>query len=217
MGRNTPSTVGADLQSLAKEWESLHAERPPMLYHYTTAAGLIGIVGSQRLWATNARFLNDPSEIRYALRVISDTVGEMEKAYLEACRAEPTLSHFPDMASALLNLKAPRIELWAKDLLKAFDQQREVEEAEWRVIQFGLDAPLVKFRTSGGGIVPYVELDLTAETSDRPRLPIRTITYGPTLEPAVSERALKMLCSTAGYSDSEVIVRQSSIPFRGPG
>jgi hypothetical protein len=34
-------------------------------YHYTDAAGLIGILTSHRLWATDIRFLNDPSEGRY--------------------------------------------------------------------------------------------------------------------------------------------------------
>lgn len=34
-------------------------------YHYTDAAGLIGIVTSHRLWATDIRFLNDPSEGRF--------------------------------------------------------------------------------------------------------------------------------------------------------
>ncbi len=31
-------------------------------YHYTDAAGLAGILSSNRLWATDSRFLNDPSE-----------------------------------------------------------------------------------------------------------------------------------------------------------
>lgn len=33
------------------------------LFHYTNAAGLKGIIESQSLWATHARFLNDDSEI----------------------------------------------------------------------------------------------------------------------------------------------------------
>jgi hypothetical protein len=36
--------------------------RPWLLYHYTDAAGLLGIVSSNRLWASDASFLNDPSE-----------------------------------------------------------------------------------------------------------------------------------------------------------
>jgi hypothetical protein len=384
----------ANLANLAKDWDSLHTSVPTMLYHYTTAAGLMGILNSHRLWATNARFLNDPTEIRYALKVVSDTMRENEQPYKEALKAEPTLT-VPDIAAALSGRKIPRIESWAKDLLEVFDHQREVyvtsfceqgdllsqwrgyaagggyaigvsareiwqpvnarpgppvllrkviydpenqrrivsrwvramfdldlawrrarrdelnvsfqdgkknpaqppnrppsaasvtrrtksqkqaeakpflaslphiaatlrvlksarifkalgdqgkslkqieeiqtgitrflaeclisfkdpayyEEREWRAIQFGLDSPLVKFRTQEGNIVPFVELDLTAAEGSAPgRLPIRKITYGPTLEPGLSERALKILCGTSGYSDTEVTVSQSSIPYRG--
>ncbi|HKV87701.1 MAG TPA: DUF2971 domain-containing protein [Candidatus Dormibacteraeota bacterium] len=40
--------------------------RQDLLYHYTDAAGLIGILESQRLWASNAAYLNDPTELLYA-------------------------------------------------------------------------------------------------------------------------------------------------------
>jgi hypothetical protein len=36
--------------------------RQELLYHYTDAIGLLGIISSNRLWATDASFLNDPSE-----------------------------------------------------------------------------------------------------------------------------------------------------------
>lgn len=39
---------------------------PPVLYHYTDAQGLMSIVDSKELWATNVLYLNDASEIRYA-------------------------------------------------------------------------------------------------------------------------------------------------------
>jgi hypothetical protein len=32
------------------------------LFHYTTAAGLLGILNSSTLWATDLRFLNDAQE-----------------------------------------------------------------------------------------------------------------------------------------------------------
>lgn len=84
-------TAQPDLASLAKNWEDLHAHPPSVLYHSTTAAGLLGILNSQRVWATNARFLNDPSEIRYALGIVSEIVGQEEKAYGEArdARCDP--------------------------------------------------------------------------------------------------------------------------------
>jgi hypothetical protein len=36
--------------------------RQKMIYHYTDSGGLLGIVSSNRLWASDASFLNDPSE-----------------------------------------------------------------------------------------------------------------------------------------------------------
>ncbi len=42
------------------------AARSGYLWHYTTMAGLVGIFSSEELWATEARFLNDAEEIRWA-------------------------------------------------------------------------------------------------------------------------------------------------------
>ena len=38
---------------------------PAALYHYTTSAGLLGIIESNGIYLTDARFLNDSSEITY--------------------------------------------------------------------------------------------------------------------------------------------------------
>jgi Protein of unknown function (DUF2971) len=39
------------------------------LYHYTGAAGLLGIITSQQLWFTNYLHLNDPRELRYGMGI----------------------------------------------------------------------------------------------------------------------------------------------------
>lgn len=46
------------------------ADRPDMLWHYTNAAGFLGIFRSGKLWATNTDYLNDASEIRHARRLV---------------------------------------------------------------------------------------------------------------------------------------------------
>lgn len=38
---------------------------PPILYHYTTSDGLLGIIESRTLWATNVDFLNDAQELQF--------------------------------------------------------------------------------------------------------------------------------------------------------
>jgi hypothetical protein len=46
---------------------------PPVLYHYTTQAGLLGILQSDSVWATKIHYLNDASEYQLALD-IADSV-----------------------------------------------------------------------------------------------------------------------------------------------
>ncbi len=45
---------------------SSHPDIDECLFHYTTAAGLRGILGEKCIWATDSAFLNDLSEIIYA-------------------------------------------------------------------------------------------------------------------------------------------------------
>lgn len=42
------------------------------LYHYTSLDGLKGILKTRRLWSTDYRYLNDPSEIKHGKKIISD-------------------------------------------------------------------------------------------------------------------------------------------------
>jgi hypothetical protein len=42
---------------------------PTVLYHYTTGAGLIGIVENKELWATRATFVNDAKEFWHAFDI----------------------------------------------------------------------------------------------------------------------------------------------------
>jgi hypothetical protein len=48
-------------------------ERPQsLLFHYTTAAGMLGILNDSSIWASSAYHLNDAAEFRYALNLIAD-------------------------------------------------------------------------------------------------------------------------------------------------
>lgn len=47
-------------------------ERHPELFHYTTKAGLFGILESQTLWAAHARYLNDTTELQLAQGALAD-------------------------------------------------------------------------------------------------------------------------------------------------
>jgi hypothetical protein len=60
------------------EWES--GEEPKYIYHYTNSSGLMGIINSQTLWATDVWYMNDTQEGTYAL----DTI----RKFLDGCQPE---------------------------------------------------------------------------------------------------------------------------------
>jgi hypothetical protein len=47
------------------------------LYHYTDAAGLCGIVNSQRIWFTSYLHLNDPSEVIHGMDIVHQLLKAM--------------------------------------------------------------------------------------------------------------------------------------------
>src|SRR5437868_12026730 len=54
------------------------AQMPPkdLLFHYTTAEGLKGIIEKNELWATSAYFLNDSTEITYGCGLLKEVLDE---------------------------------------------------------------------------------------------------------------------------------------------
>ena len=62
--------------SFAEVWNKFHADVPHALWHYTDAGGVLGILQSNQLWLSDAAFLNDSSEMSYAVTVIEEIIGE---------------------------------------------------------------------------------------------------------------------------------------------
>ncbi len=50
---------------------------PKILYHYTTAAGMHGILKSKEIWTSHVLSLNDYAEISYPARTMKKTIEEM--------------------------------------------------------------------------------------------------------------------------------------------
>jgi hypothetical protein len=62
--------------------EQKAAARQPknfVLYHYTTADGLKGIIQNDELWATSAYYLNDSTEILYGYELIDEALAAWKK------------------------------------------------------------------------------------------------------------------------------------------
>ena len=65
-------------------WVQYHTERiPDIVYHYTDARGIVGIVQSNSLWASNAVFLNDASELIYLQNVVPAVIEELRTRYTD--------------------------------------------------------------------------------------------------------------------------------------
>lgn len=45
---------------------------PDTLYHYTTISGFMGILDSGSLWATDARYMNDSSELKFGIQYMKE-------------------------------------------------------------------------------------------------------------------------------------------------
>jgi hypothetical protein len=55
--------IEARFEALSKTEAAAEPQPGGELYHYTTAQGLLRIVESGQIWATNAQYLNDRSEL----------------------------------------------------------------------------------------------------------------------------------------------------------
>ena len=299
---------------LAEQWVSLHRKRPQYLYHYTNAQGLLGMLQSNRIWATNSRFMNDPTEITYATHLVREIMGsallkedtrwlgklkdqvstflnEYEnnaKVYIACfCTRGDLLSQWRGYGAvgggyaigfsgkhigakeitsfdqpepilrkviydrlmqerlvsdwlrglsilAQARRKKPKqtkanqrfneawgtFQMFLSECLNCFKDPAYREEQEWRVIQFGRsamrDVLKASFRSAGARVIPYVELDFRlAKGPYRGKLPAKLISYGPTLDPRVAERSLRLLCEAHGYSERRLTIRRSGVPFTG--
>lgn len=308
------SDIDDELSRLNEQWVKLHRKRPQYLYHYTNAQGLLGMLQSNRIWATNSRFTNDPTEIAYATRLVrkvleselpegdarwlkslKDRVNNILSEYDEhakiyiACfcthgdllsqwrgygavgggyalgfigkhigseeirsfeKPEPILRKViydrstqkrlvSDWLKGLVRLEQAlqkhyrqqgvqqliyqlkvSFEMFLYEYMICFKDPAYSEEQEWRIIQygrsFGREVVKASFRSGRANIVPYTELDFSpAKGPYRGKLPVRLIYYGPTLEPGVTERSLRLLREAFGYNEGNLTIQRSGVPFNG--
>lgn len=83
-------------------FEKVARRAPPThVHHYTTAAGLLGILHSERIWATSARYVNDASELLYGRDVVCDVLRDTVAGQQAAARQ--WLAPFLDMLERLFD------------------------------------------------------------------------------------------------------------------
>ena len=68
--------------------------KPELLFHYTTQAGLEGILSSDKIWATHYRFLNDSMERRLGLEMYQEAIFQIALERFKSEESAKTLAEY---------------------------------------------------------------------------------------------------------------------------
>jgi hypothetical protein len=77
--------------------DHLQKKAPDRLYHYTNQAGLLGIMRTRSLWATDIQFLNDHGEFWYGTNLAHDAISHR----LESVAVDDERRHLESMKGRL--------------------------------------------------------------------------------------------------------------------
>jgi hypothetical protein len=162
-----------------------------------------------------------PSAAVFVRRVIYDS--NQQKALVRrwlAALARQTRAVRAASGSGILDFardtSAQTINLLLYQCLVSFKHPGFQEEEEWRIIQQGrigdVDICAEGFRSRAGRIVHYAALSHQNDRNRTHELPIATITFGPTLDPQATARALDLLVKNHA-SGRKISIVPSGIPF----
>ncbi len=137
------------------DWDRIQGDPPEVLYHYTDVAGLIGILSSSSLWATNLRFMNDAEELAHSWKLMLDVLREAKNRAKSPAQVElieeieraarSTWTGYPDLYATSFTENG--------DLL-----------SQWRA-----------YGTSGGGYAIGFDVEQLIDTSSRQTQHDRTL------------------------------------------
>ncbi len=155
--------------------DSLLSERPTTpLYHYTTTAGLIGIVKSKSLWASGIQHLNDTAEYGYAASVAMNLLRQKLENELDPRNDLYRLllkneSRYKDDAVFVGSLSE------AKDIL-----------SQWRA-----------YCPNGGGFSIGFAPELLERQAEKQGFNLLKCEYEPTRQSALCEELIRNACTAA--------------------
>lgn len=136
----------------AQDSQAIQAPRRPLLHHYTTLDGMVGITRTASIYASDARYMNDASEMAYAAR----TIGSVVAAVLGEVEDEPMKAALPDRSNF-----ANAFEYGRRPFIACFCEQGDLL-SQWRgygggapAFSLGLDLSSL---TSFGGFGPNTYL-----------------------------------------------------------
>src|SRR5262249_10847277 len=73
-GARRGGTTSERLLTLFQRWVALHNSPPEFLYHYSTAQGMLSMLQSGHVWATESRYMNDSREFVHGSDLILSVI-----------------------------------------------------------------------------------------------------------------------------------------------
>jgi len=106
------------------------------------------------------------------------------------------------------------------DIILSYKHPAFEEEQEWRMIRTKLDShepDKLNFRSSDGGLVPYLKNNIYSEQEENFVFPVSSIQLGPSLEAERNEIAIQLFLNhVRTTNDSEEIKIPEEIEIKGP-
>ncbi|MBB2987602.1 DUF2971 domain-containing protein [Terracoccus luteus] len=143
---------------------------PEVVYHYTSLAGLAGMLQTHELWASHPMFLNDRTEMTYASELVIDKLRARAEEILRLpANSSDVHEDRPEERAAVVTAAAESVENLRKDVppriyVASFSTEGDVG-AMWQT--YGAAGCSVGFRTEA------LERD-----PDRLGLAMRRVSYG---------------------------------------
>jgi len=135
--------------------------RPRILYHYTDAAALKGIVEGRQLWATHFEYTNDASEVELGIRLAIEYIDHEIEQHLKA-DASVTIDEYlanpadgSDPSVALLQVVQKTLDVWRARDPKFYDfffvcfSKRDDQLSQWRAYAADARGYSIGFACSG--------------------------------------------------------------------
>lgn len=140
-------------------WENKSNLERPILYHYTDSAGLIGLLSSSYIFATDSRFLNDSMESKIGLEMAESVVRDM---------ATQTKENFHTALAQSLSLPSPNPNFVFSLSFKEDDlSQWRSYASEGSGFTIGFDASVIYEWSKNGKEFSFGPVSYNARTFER--------------------------------------------------
>src|SRR5258708_4162449 len=170
--------------------EQLESLPPPAesLYHYTDAKGLMGILKTNELWATDALYANDRFEIFHGLFVLNQLVKQRGK------------DSATDPLTAMMTIAGQEFGAIVNTYVMSFCPNRD------------LLSPWLGYCERRGTVVGYARIHLPQIPEKA--VPVRGVTVGPTDNAGLAGMAVFHFQKSLGYPEEMIRVSRPVIPLR---